>query len=186
MARGPSCWPGSGRYSADVKGQTRQVLSNIDRLLASAGSNKSNILSATVYLSDIGTFAAMNAEWDAGLRLIINPPAQPLKLNSQRQNIEWRLRLLQPWTRQAPRTAGVAWRGLSGRAGSGRPNNTTLKMMLQVPQASSTRSSVQSRPNRSCSSEIGTARAINPAMAIACCGRVPVAPRVGDACAEPP
>jgi enamine deaminase RidA (YjgF/YER057c/UK114 family) len=51
--------------TADVKGQTRQVLSKIDRLLANAGSNKSNILSATVYLSDIGTFAAMNAEWDA-------------------------------------------------------------------------------------------------------------------------
>ena len=51
--------------SADVAGQTRQVLSKIDRLLESCGSHKSDILSATVYLSDIGAFDTMNAEWDA-------------------------------------------------------------------------------------------------------------------------
>ena len=50
---------------ADVTGQTRQVLGSIDRLLAAAGSDKSRILAATVYLSDIGTFAAMNAAWEA-------------------------------------------------------------------------------------------------------------------------
>jgi enamine deaminase RidA (YjgF/YER057c/UK114 family) len=50
---------------ADVTGQTRQVLAAIDRLLAAAGSDKSKILAATVYLADIGTFAAMNAAWDA-------------------------------------------------------------------------------------------------------------------------
>jgi enamine deaminase RidA (YjgF/YER057c/UK114 family) len=51
--------------SADVAGQTRQVLASIDRLLAAAGSNKARILAATVYLADISTFAAMNAAWDA-------------------------------------------------------------------------------------------------------------------------
>ena len=51
--------------SADVTGQTRQILASIDRLLAAAGSDKSKILAATVYLADIGTFAAMNAAWDA-------------------------------------------------------------------------------------------------------------------------
>jgi enamine deaminase RidA (YjgF/YER057c/UK114 family) len=50
---------------ADVTGQTRQVLATIDRLLAAAGSDKSKILAATVYLADIGTFQAMNAAWDA-------------------------------------------------------------------------------------------------------------------------
>jgi enamine deaminase RidA (YjgF/YER057c/UK114 family) len=50
--------------SADVTGQTRQVLATIDRLLAAAGSDKTRVLSATVYLADIGTFAAMNAAWD--------------------------------------------------------------------------------------------------------------------------
>ncbi|MGI9246639.1 MAG: RidA family protein [Steroidobacteraceae bacterium] len=51
--------------SADVPGQTRQVLDAIDRLLAEAGTDKTRILSATVYLSDIATFAQMNAAWDA-------------------------------------------------------------------------------------------------------------------------
>jgi enamine deaminase RidA (YjgF/YER057c/UK114 family) len=51
--------------SADVTGQTRQVLAAIDRLLAAAGTDKTRILSATVYLADIATFAQMNAAWDA-------------------------------------------------------------------------------------------------------------------------
>jgi enamine deaminase RidA (YjgF/YER057c/UK114 family) len=51
--------------TADVTGQTRQVLASIDRLLAAAGSDKTRILSATIYLADIATFAQMNAAWDA-------------------------------------------------------------------------------------------------------------------------
>jgi enamine deaminase RidA (YjgF/YER057c/UK114 family) len=51
--------------SADVTGQTRQILASIDRLLAAAGSDRTRILSATVYLADIGTFGQMNAAWDA-------------------------------------------------------------------------------------------------------------------------
>ena len=51
--------------SADVAGQTRQVLASIDKLLAAAGSDKTRILSATIYLANIGTFAQMNSEWDA-------------------------------------------------------------------------------------------------------------------------
>ncbi len=51
--------------SADVAGQTRLVLASIDRLLAAAGTDKSRILAATVYLADIATFQAMNSAWDA-------------------------------------------------------------------------------------------------------------------------
>jgi enamine deaminase RidA (YjgF/YER057c/UK114 family) len=50
---------------ADVEGQTRQVLGEIDRLLAAAGTRKDRILSATVYLADITTFADMNRAWAA-------------------------------------------------------------------------------------------------------------------------
>ena len=50
--------------SADVPGQTTQILAQIDRLLAAAGSGKEKILSANVYLADIGDFAAMNSVWD--------------------------------------------------------------------------------------------------------------------------
>lgn len=51
--------------TADVRGQTVQVLASIDRLLAAAGTDKTRLLSATIYLADIGTFAHMNAAWDA-------------------------------------------------------------------------------------------------------------------------
>ena len=51
--------------TADVAGQTAQVLAKIDAVLAEAGSDKSKILSATIWLSDISTFNEMNAVWDA-------------------------------------------------------------------------------------------------------------------------
>lgn len=51
--------------SLDVSGQTRQVLAAIDRLLGEAGTDKTRILQANVYLADIADFAAMNAVWDA-------------------------------------------------------------------------------------------------------------------------
>lgn len=50
--------------SANVEGQTRQVLGEIDRLLALAGSGKDKLLSATIYLADVGTFAEMNRAWE--------------------------------------------------------------------------------------------------------------------------
>ena len=51
--------------SAGVAGQTQQVLGAIDSLLAEAGTDKSRILSATIYLADIATFSQMNSAWDA-------------------------------------------------------------------------------------------------------------------------
>ena len=45
--------------------QTREILGAIDQLLAEAGSDKSRVLSATIYLADIETFVEMNAVWDA-------------------------------------------------------------------------------------------------------------------------
>lgn len=50
---------------ADVKGQTAEVLAKIDAVLAKAGSGKSMLLSATIYLKDMADFAAMNQVWDA-------------------------------------------------------------------------------------------------------------------------
>lgn len=49
----------------DVSGQTRQILATIDRLLAEAGSDKSRLLGATIYLTDIAEFNAMNKVWEA-------------------------------------------------------------------------------------------------------------------------
>jgi enamine deaminase RidA (YjgF/YER057c/UK114 family) len=50
--------------SADVAGQVRQILAKIDNLLAEAGSDKSKLLLANVWLSDISTYDQMNAVWD--------------------------------------------------------------------------------------------------------------------------
>jgi enamine deaminase RidA (YjgF/YER057c/UK114 family) len=50
--------------ATDVVGQTKQVLAAIDALLAEAGTDKTRLLSANIYLADIGTFAQMNSVWD--------------------------------------------------------------------------------------------------------------------------
>ncbi len=54
-----------GAPGASVTDQTKDILSSIDRLLAEAGTDKSKLLSATIWLTDIGDFAEMNAVWDA-------------------------------------------------------------------------------------------------------------------------
>ena len=51
--------------SQDVNEQTRQVLAAIDSLLAEAGSDKSRLLSAQIFLTDMADFAAMNKVWEA-------------------------------------------------------------------------------------------------------------------------
>ena len=58
----------AGQVNKDVKdvtGQTRGILEQIDALLAAAGSSKERIVSATIYLADIKTFAQMNEAWEA-------------------------------------------------------------------------------------------------------------------------
>jgi enamine deaminase RidA (YjgF/YER057c/UK114 family) len=47
-----------------ITGQVESVLAQIDRLLEEAGTDKQHILSATIYLPDMGDFAAMNAVWE--------------------------------------------------------------------------------------------------------------------------
>jgi enamine deaminase RidA (YjgF/YER057c/UK114 family) len=49
----------------DIRGQTRQVLAAIDALLARAGTDKSKVLRAQIFLPDLNDFAAMNAIWEA-------------------------------------------------------------------------------------------------------------------------
>jgi enamine deaminase RidA (YjgF/YER057c/UK114 family) len=45
--------------------QTQEILATIDKLLAEAGSDKTRLLATTIYLTDIKTFAEMNAAWEA-------------------------------------------------------------------------------------------------------------------------
>jgi enamine deaminase RidA (YjgF/YER057c/UK114 family) len=48
-----------------MRGQTAQVLAAIDSLLAQAGSSKAHILQATIFVTSMDEFPAMNAVWDA-------------------------------------------------------------------------------------------------------------------------
>lgn len=50
--------------SADAAGQTQQILDGLDRLLKEAGTDKSQLLSATIWLADLADFAGMNSAWD--------------------------------------------------------------------------------------------------------------------------
>jgi enamine deaminase RidA (YjgF/YER057c/UK114 family) len=59
----------------DIVGQTEEVLASIDRLLAEAGSDKSKILSAQIFLPDMADFAAMNGVWERWVSPG-NPPAR--------------------------------------------------------------------------------------------------------------
>ena len=58
-----------------VRAQTEAVLRAIDATLAAAGSHKSKLLSASIWLADIGTFEEMNGVWDAWIDPA-NPPAR--------------------------------------------------------------------------------------------------------------
>ncbi|MCW2394030.1 MULTISPECIES: RidA family protein [unclassified Sphingobium] len=53
-----------GAPGESVTAQTQAVLAQIEALLARAGSDKSRILSATIWLADMADFAEMNAVWD--------------------------------------------------------------------------------------------------------------------------
>lgn len=48
-----------------VREQTTDILSQIDSLLASAGSNKTHLLKCNIWLTDISKIGEMNAVWDA-------------------------------------------------------------------------------------------------------------------------
>ena len=60
----------AGQVAQNARGagaadQTKDILNAIDELLDAAGTDKSSLLTATIWLADIGDFADMNAVWDA-------------------------------------------------------------------------------------------------------------------------
>jgi enamine deaminase RidA (YjgF/YER057c/UK114 family) len=54
-----------GARGGSVAEQTTDILATIDKLLAQAGTDKSSLLTANIWLADIGTFDEMNQVWDA-------------------------------------------------------------------------------------------------------------------------
>ena len=58
-------------FDLDIKGQTQQTFDMIDQFLADAGTDKSQILSVTIYLKNIEQdYAAFNEVWDAWVAVI--------------------------------------------------------------------------------------------------------------------
>ena len=79
-----------GEPGADIKTQTQSVLAQVEALLSEAGSSKSKILTATIWLADMNDFAAMNAVWDEWVGAD-QPPARAtgqVKLASPEYKIE--------------------------------------------------------------------------------------------------
>jgi enamine deaminase RidA (YjgF/YER057c/UK114 family) len=48
-----------------VAAQTADILANVDRLLQAAGSDKSKLLQAIIWMADMKDFAEMNSVWDS-------------------------------------------------------------------------------------------------------------------------
>lgn len=61
--------------SADVAGQTRQILARIDRHLADAGTSRHRILAATIWLADMSRKEDLNAVWSQWIDPA-NPPVR--------------------------------------------------------------------------------------------------------------
>ncbi|MDF1775737.1 MAG: RidA family protein [Rhizobiaceae bacterium] len=64
-----------GRKGESAGEQMQDALAEIDRILALAGTSRSNLLNATIWLADIADYDAMNAVWDEWVDKE-NPPAR--------------------------------------------------------------------------------------------------------------
>jgi len=64
-----------GAKAGSITAQTEDILNAIDKLLATAGSSKANILSTAIWLTSMDDFAEMNNVWDAWVDTA-NPPAR--------------------------------------------------------------------------------------------------------------
>ncbi|MBM3388907.1 MAG: RidA family protein [Betaproteobacteria bacterium] len=78
--------------SQDITGQTQQVLRAIDALLGRAGTDKSKILRAQIFIKDLADFAAMNAVWEAWVVPGHTPPRATVKADLARP--EWKIEVV--------------------------------------------------------------------------------------------
>ncbi|OOR97175.1 hypothetical protein B0187_09895 [Haemophilus paracuniculus] len=78
--------------NADAYYQTEQVLAEIDKFLALAGTDKSKILMATVYLADMNDYAEMNRAWDKWVAPQNAPPRAAVQ--AQLANPKWKVEIV--------------------------------------------------------------------------------------------
>jgi enamine deaminase RidA (YjgF/YER057c/UK114 family) len=78
--------------SQDIRGQTRQVLGAIDKLLAEAGTDKAHVLMAQIFLADLADFAGMNEVWDAWVAPGDAPPRATVQAKLAKP--EWKVEIV--------------------------------------------------------------------------------------------
>ena len=78
--------------ATDIRSQTEDVLAQVDRRLAEAGSNKTLMLRAQIYLADIKDIAAMNKVWDAWIAPGTAPPRATVQ--AALSNPDWRIEIV--------------------------------------------------------------------------------------------
>lgn len=78
--------------SQEIQGQTIQVLDAIDALLARAGSDRSRILMAQIFLADLADFAGMNEVWDAWVSAGHTPPRATVQAALAKP--EWKIEIV--------------------------------------------------------------------------------------------
>jgi enamine deaminase RidA (YjgF/YER057c/UK114 family) len=76
----------------DIKGQTRQVLAMVDKLLAEARTDSAHILMAQIFLADMGDFAGMNEVWDDWVAPGDAPPRATVQAKLAKP--EWKIEIV--------------------------------------------------------------------------------------------
>jgi enamine deaminase RidA (YjgF/YER057c/UK114 family) len=76
----------------DIAGQTREVLAAVDALLAKAGTDKTKILRAQIFLADMADFAGMNGVWDQWVVPGHTPPRATVQAALARP--EWKIEVV--------------------------------------------------------------------------------------------
>jgi enamine deaminase RidA (YjgF/YER057c/UK114 family) len=74
-----------------IESQAAEVLASIDKLLAEAGSNKSRILMAQIYLADMADYAGLNAVWDKWVGA--SPPSRAT-VEAKLARPEWKVEIV--------------------------------------------------------------------------------------------
>jgi enamine deaminase RidA (YjgF/YER057c/UK114 family) len=77
---------------ASVAIQTREILATIDALLAEAHTDKSRLLTATIWLTDMATFAEMNSVWQSWV-VPGETPARATVMSSHLASIEFKIEI---------------------------------------------------------------------------------------------
>jgi enamine deaminase RidA (YjgF/YER057c/UK114 family) len=75
-----------------IREQTRSVLGQIERLLAAAGSDRTRLLTATIYLAQIADYAAMNEVWDEWIAPAQQGPARAT-VEARLADPRWRIEI---------------------------------------------------------------------------------------------